>query len=158
MNWPYDFFDSGIYKGQLLCSKIFKPQDVTEQLMGKQVKTFENWEICDSFSIGLFSKSKFAFTKILEWTEESLNLKKEQVMQLWLLTVWPTKKSENELFEQFFPIIKRTPNNERLYVKKADNWLLRNIDLNRKAIDVVSEILKFDSKFAKWIAKDAQKY
>ena len=53
-------FDSGIYEGRLLCSKMFKPEDVTEALMEKWVKTFENWEICDSFSMGLFAKSKFA--------------------------------------------------------------------------------------------------
>ena len=68
--------------------------------------------------------------------------------------------SENELFEQFFPIIKREANDERLYVKKAINWALRNIgkrniDLNRKAIEVAYEILEFESKPAKWIAKNA---
>ena len=49
-------FDSGIYEGRFLCSKMFKPKDVTKPLMEKRAKTFENWEICDSFSMGLFSK------------------------------------------------------------------------------------------------------
>jgi len=44
-------FDSGIYEARLLCSKMFEPKDVTEALMEKWVRTFENWEICDSFSI-----------------------------------------------------------------------------------------------------------
>ena len=57
-------FDSGIYEGRLLCSKMFNPKDITEQLMEKWVKTFENWEICDSFCMGLFSKSEFALVKI----------------------------------------------------------------------------------------------
>jgi len=34
------------------------------------------WEICDSFSMGLFSKSKFALTKILEWTERKPEFEK----------------------------------------------------------------------------------
>jgi 3-methyladenine DNA glycosylase AlkD len=70
------------------------------------------------------------------------------------------KKSTNDLFEQFFPIIKRECTDERLYVKKAVNWALRsigkrNIDLRKKAIQVANEILTIESNAAKWIAKNA---
>jgi len=155
-------FDSGIYEGRLLCSKMFKPKDITEPLMEKWVKTFENWEICDSFSMGLFSKSKFAFTKILEWTKRKPEFEKRAGFTIMASYCMADKKADNELFEQFFPIIKRESNDERLYVKKAVNWSLRNIgkrniDLNEKAIYVAREILNFESKSAKWIAKDALK-
>lgn len=155
-------FDSGIYEGRLLCSKMFKPKDVTEPLMEKWVKTFENWEICDSFSMGLFSKSRFALTKIVAWTERKQEFEKRAGFATMAAYCMADKKSENELFEQFFPIIKREANDERLYVKKAVNWALRNIgkrniDLNDMAIEVANEILNFESKSAKWIAKDALK-
>ncbi|MGB0883530.1 MAG: DNA alkylation repair protein [Flavobacteriales bacterium] len=153
-------FDSGIYEGRLLCSKMFKPVAITEPLMEKWVKTFENWEICDSFSMGLFSKSKFALAKILEWTEREPEFEKRAGFAIMASYCMADKTSENELFEQFFPIIKREANDDRLYVKKAVNWSLRNIgkrniDLNRKAIEVANELLKFESKSAKWIAKNA---
>lgn len=153
-------FDSGIYEGRLLCSKMFKPKDITEQLMEKWVTTFENWEICDSFCMGLFSKSEFALAKILEWTEREPEFEKRAGFAILASYCMADKKSDNELFEQFFPIIKREANDERLYVKKAVNWALRNIgkrniDLNRKAIETANEILKFKSKSAQWIAKDA---
>ena len=155
-------FDSGIYEGRLLCSKLFKPKDVTEPLMEKWVKTFENWEICDSFCMGLFAKSKFALAKILEWTNRKPEFEKRAGFATMAAYCMADKTSENELFEQFLPIIKREAIDERLYVKKAVNWSLRNIgkrniDLKEKAIDVATEILKFDSKSAKWIAKDALK-
>ncbi len=152
-------FDSGIYEGRLLCSKMFKPKDVTEQLMEKWVKTFDNWEVCDSFSMGLFSKSKFALAKILEWTERKREFEKRAGFTIMASFCMADKTSKNELFEQFFPIIKREANDERLYIKKAVNWSLRNIgkrniDLNRRAIETANEILKFKSKSAKWIAKN----
>ena len=155
-------FDSGIYEGRLLCSKMFKPKDVTEPLMESWVKTFENWEICDSFCMGLFSKSRFALAKILEWTERKPEFEKRAGFAILASYCMADKKSGNELFEQFFPIIKREANDERLYVKKAVNWALRNIgkrniDLNEMAIDVANEILIYESKSAKWIAKDALK-
>jgi 3-methyladenine DNA glycosylase AlkD len=61
-------FETGIYEARILCSKMFKPSDITEDLMEVWVKTFENWEICDSFCMGLFAKSTFAREKILQWT------------------------------------------------------------------------------------------
>ena len=155
-------FDSGIYEGRLLCSKIFKPKDVTEALMEKWVKTFENWEICDSFSMGLFAKSKFAQTKIVEWTKRKPEFEKRAGFAVMAAYCMADKKADNELFNSFFPIIKREANDDRLYVKKAVNWALRNIgkrniDLNRDAIEVAHEILTFESASAKWIAKDALK-
>ncbi|WP_294733795.1 DNA alkylation repair protein [uncultured Flavobacterium sp.] len=153
-------FDSGIYEARLLCSKIFKPKDVTEPLMEKWVVTFENWEICDSFCMGLFAKSKFALAKIIDWTERESEFEKRAGFAIMAAYCMADKKSDNDLFEQFFPIIKREASDERLYVKKAINWALRNIgkrnvDLNKKAIEVAKEILELDSKSAKWIAKDA---
>jgi len=155
-------FNSGLYEGRILCSKMFKPEDITEPLMEKWVKAFENWEICDSFSMGLFSKSRFALAKIIEWTKRKPEFEKRAGFAMMAAYCMADKKSENELFEQFFPIIKREANDERLYVKKAVNWALRNIgkrniDLNEKAIDVANEILNFESKAAKWIAKNALK-
>lgn len=154
-------FDSGIYEGRLLCSKLFKPKDVTEPLMEKWVQTFENWEVCDSFCMGLFSKGRFAPAKILEWTEREEEFVKRAGFATMAAYCMADKFSENALFEQFFPLIKREANDQRLYVKKAVNWALRNIgkrnvDLNKMAIEVANEILEFESKSAKWIAKNAK--
>ncbi|WP_034057362.1 DNA alkylation repair protein [Lacinutrix jangbogonensis] len=153
-------FDSGIYEARLLCSKMFKPKDVTEALMEKWVKSFENWEICDSFSMGLFSKSEFALAKIMEWTKRTAEFEKRAGFTIIASYCMADKTSENALFEQFFTIIKREANDDRPYVKKAVNWALRNIgkrniDLNRKAIEVAYQILEFESKSAQWIAKNA---
>ncbi|WP_179335987.1 DNA alkylation repair protein [Winogradskyella costae] len=153
-------FDSGIYEARLLCSKLFKPKDVTEDLMEKWVKTFENWEICDSFCMGLFSKSDIASAKILEWSNRDPEFEKRAAFATLASYCMADKTSDNNLFEQFFTIIKREANDDKIYVKKAVNWALRNIgkrniDLNRKAIEVANEILEFESKSAQWIAKNA---
>ena len=153
-------FDSGIYEARILCSKIFKPKDVTEALMEKWVKTFENWEVCDSFSMGLFAKSDFALPKILEWTKRKPEFEKRAGFTIIASYCMADKLSENDLFESLFPIIKREANDERIYVKKAVNWALRNIgkrnrDLNKKAILVAQELLETESPSAKWIAKNA---
>ena len=153
-------FNSGIYEARILCSKIFKPEDVTENLMEEWVKTFENWEICDSFCMGLFAKNKFAVSKALEWSTRESEFEKRAGFVVMAAYCRADKKAGNEVFEGFFPAIKREANDERIYVKKAVNWALRNIgkrniDLNKSAIAIANEIAQFECKSAKWIAKDA---
>lgn len=153
-------FDTGIYEARLLCSKIFHPKNVTEALMEKWVKTFENWEVCDSFSMGLFSKSPFAIKKIGEWSTRKPEFEKRAAFATMSSYCMADKKASNEVFEAFFPIIKGAAKDDRIYVKKAVNWGLRsigkrNIYLNKRAIEVANELLKMNDKAATWIAKDA---
>lgn len=153
-------FDTGIYEARLLCSKMFKPKDVTEVLMEKWIVTFENWEMCDSFSMGLFSKSPFAVKKIIEWSSREREFEKRAAFATLSSYCMADKFASNEVFEVFLPILKREATDERLYVRKAVNWALRSIgkrnkDLNNSAIIMAKEIELLESKAAKWIARDA---
>ena len=153
-------FDTDIYECRLLCSKIFDPKDLSSTLIEKWVKTFENWEICDSFCMGLFAKSRFAVPKINAWHQREREFERRAAFTTIAAYCMADKKADNEVYEDFFPLIKGAVNDDRIYVKKAVNWALRNIgkrniDLNKRAIAVAKEILELESRSAKWIAKDA---
>ena len=155
-------FESNIYEAKILCAKTFHPKDLTEELLEKWVLTFDNWEVCDSFSMGLIAKSSYAQIKIEEWTRREEEFVKRAGFATMAAYCMADKKAENSVYEDFFSIIIRESKDERLYVKKAVNWALRsigkrNIDLNKKAIKVAKQIEQFNSKTAKWIAKDAIK-
>ncbi len=157
-----ELFDSEIYEGRLLCSKIFRAKDVTNDLAEKWVVTFENWEICDSFCMGLIAKGPLAKKKIVQWTKRKKEFEKRAGFATMAAYCMADKKAGNEVYESFLPIIKTAATDDRIYVKKAVNWALRsigkrNVDLNKLAIATAKEILKFDSKAAQWIAKDAIK-
>ena len=153
-------FETGIYEARILCSKVFKPADITEELMERWVKTFENWEICDSFCMGLFAKCAFSRKKILEWTLRESELEKRAGFVIIAAYCMADKNADNEVFKQFLPLIEREARDERLYVKKAVNWALRNIgkrniDLNIEAIIVAKRLAALESKSAKWIGRNA---
>lgn len=155
-------FDSGIYEGRLLCSKIFNPKDLTDVIMEKWVVTFENWEICDSFSMGLFAKGDLAIAKIKEWTARPEEFQKRAGFATLSAYCMADKTSSNEVFEQFLPLIEREVIDDRIYVKKAVNWSLRSIgkrnrDLNKASIFCANRILEINDKTAKWIASNALK-
>ena len=55
------------------------------------------------------------------------------------------KKADNAVFENFFPIIISAANDDRLYVRKAVNWALRNIgkrniDLHKKVLETAKKL------------------
>ncbi len=153
-------YDTGIYDAQLLCAKICKPKEITEELLDKWSKHFDTWEICDSFCMQLFKFHPLAVEKAIAWSKHKNEFKKRAGFVLMATYGFADKKASNEVFEQFFPIIVSNANDDRIYVKKAVNWALRqigkrNIDLHQKAIKTASEILKQNSRSAQWIAKDA---
>jgi len=82
-----------------------------------------------------------------------------------ILSFCPFCSASMKLFPEislFFPLIIKNSTDDRKYVKKSVNWALRNIGkrnlvLNKKAIKLSKEILKIESKTAKWIARDAIK-
>ncbi|MCF8260134.1 MAG: DNA alkylation repair protein [Melioribacteraceae bacterium] len=155
-------FESGIYEGRVLCAKLFPPKELTEDLMEQWVKTFENWEICDTFSMKLFARSDFALSKIKEWINREPEFEKRAGFTTMAAYCMADKKAPNYIYEEFLSDIKSHSGDNRLYVKKAVNWALRsvgkrNIDLNKMAISTAKQILELPDKSAKWIAKDAIK-
>ena len=153
-------FDSGIYEAKILCSKIYDPASITEQQMESWVTTFENWEICDSFCMGFFVKSDHALKKAIEWSASPDEYIKRAGFVIMAAYGFAHKKADNAVFESFFPIIEREAHDDRIYVKKAVNWALRNIgkrnrDLHQQALEVAKRLLLMDSKSAQWIAKNA---
>ena len=155
-------FETGIYEARILCSKLFKPKDLTVELMEYWVVTFENWEICDSFCMGLFAKSEWAVPKIREWASREAEFERRAAFATLAAYCMADKKAENDVFESFFPLIRKAATDERIYVKKAVNWALRNIgkrnvDLRELAIQEAEIILQINHPAAQWIAKDALK-
>lgn len=155
-----ELYDTGIYEARILCSKIYDSACITEVQMNRWVADFESWEICDSFCMGFFAKSQYALPKAREWSTAESEFVKRAGFVIMAAYGFADKKADNAVFEAFFHPIEREADDDRIYVKKAVNWALRNIgkrniDLHQKAIAVAKQLLMTDSKSAKWIASNA---
>jgi len=153
-------WDIDIRETRILASMIDEPDLVTEEQMEKWVRDFDCWEVCDQVCQNLFTYTRFAYKKVVEWSKRGEEFVKRAGFALMAWLAFKDKKADDVKFEKFFPIIKKESTDERNYVKKAVNWALRqigkrNMNLNRKAIEVAKEIQKINSKTAKWIARDA---
>ena len=153
-------WSSGIHEGRILACLIDDPQFVTEGQMERWVKDFDSWDVCDQCCGRLLDKTERSYQKALEWSSRREEFVKRAGFVMMASLAVHDKKAEDDLFEQFLPIIGRESTDERNFVKKAVNWALRQIGkrnkrLNTLAIKTSREIQKIDSKSARWIASDA---
>jgi len=153
-------WETGIHDARLLACFIDEPELVTAAQMDAWVKGFDSWDLCDQCCSNLFDKTKYAGKKILEWAEDDREFVRRAGFVLMACIAVHDKDAGDGTFLAFLPLIKKASTDRRNYVKKAVNWALRqigkrNLSLNKAAVDTANEILKIDSKAAKWIASDA---
>jgi len=153
-------WDTGYHEARILASMIDEPGLVSEKQMEAWVKDFNSWDLCDQCCMNLFSHSKLAYKKAIEWSSKDKEFVKRAGFALMASMASKSKKAKDFAFIRLLPIIKRESRDERNYVRKAVNWALRqigkrNVNLNRKALKTAEEILQLDSTSAKWIATDA---
>ena len=153
-------WDSGIHDARLLACFIEDHIKVTGEQMDSWAKDFDSWDVCDQACTSLFDLTSLAWIKVVEWAERGEEFVKRGAFSLIAGLAVHDKKASDKKFERFFPLIKKHSIDDRNYVKKAVNWALRNIGkrnlgLNKQMIKLSEEILKIDSKSAKWIARDA---
>ncbi len=155
-----ELWKTGIHEARILAGFIDIPADVTEDQMEKWAMDFDSWDVCDQVCSNLFDKTKFAVKKAKEWTKREEEFVKRAGFVLMASLAVHDKGADDSLFTSFLPIIKRAAVDDRNFVKKADNWALRQIGkrnprLNKAALKTAREIMKIDSRSARWVASDA---
>ena len=108
----------------------------------------------------LFDKTKFAYGVIEKWCRSEAEFVRRAGFTMIAVLSVHDKKSDDEIFLKYFPLIEKYCYDERNYVRKAVNWSLRQIGkrsmmLNEKAVEVCLRLKKLESKPARWIASDA---
>lgn len=152
---------TGQYEARFIAALIDDPRLVTEDQMEEWVLTFDNWATCDTTCGELFDKTPFAYKKALEWTKRNEEYVKRAGFTIAAWLAVHDKKAEDKMFYPFFGAIKKEAKDERIYVKKAVNWALRQIgksrtkNLYKLALETANDLKKIDSKSSRWIVSDA---
>jgi len=153
-------WNAGIREARILAAMIDDPRLVTEDQMESWAKDLDSWEVCDQCCMKLFKRTRFAYTKAVEWGACDEEFVKRAGFVLMACLAVSDKKTDDREFLKFLPVIEREACDSRTFVKKAVNWALRQLGkrshaLNEVAIKMATEIKQIDSASAKWIASDA---
>ncbi len=155
-----DLFATDIYEARLLCSMVFNPKNITDDLMDIWTASFENWGICDTFCMKFYVSCPIALEKIEQYSTSKKQFVKRAAFTMMAAYGFSNKNADNKIFEHFLSHVKAQASDDRIYVRKSVNWTLRNIgkrnpDLHKKAIICAYKVIEQDSKTAKWIGKNA---
>ncbi len=152
-------WESPIHECKMLGSLIADPDAISARTCERWTSQFYSWDICDVTSI-LFARTSFGKEMALKWTTSDKEyVKRAGFATLVSFTIHSKEVSDEEILE-LLPVIEREAWDHRNFVKKAVNWLLRQIGkrnpiLNREAIFCAERLLNSPDKSAKWIARDA---
>lgn len=149
-----------IHEARIMSALLDDPNLLTGKQMDSWTKVFDNWALCDSVCGHFFSYSPLAYKKCFEYAKSNKEFVRRTGFALMACLAVHDKKRPDADFVKFFPLIKKYSTDERNFVKKAVNWALRQIgkrneNLCRQAINLSNKVVIFDSKSARWVAKDA---
>jgi 3-methyladenine DNA glycosylase AlkD len=153
-------WETGIFEAQAVAALIDEPKKVTKKQMEQWAKDFDSWALVDACCGYLFDKTAHAWDLAMEWPGRKAEYVKRAGFSLMAYLAVHDKKADDERFHDFFPVMEREAGDDRLYVRKAVNWALRQLGKRSKALHPLAvrtaeRIQKQGSKSARWIAADA---
>lgn len=156
-----ELWTTGYHEARILASMVDRPEWVTRSQMNAWAGDMDTWDIVDQCCGNLFDKTPFAVEKAMGWSRHPREFVKRCGFVIMAWRAVHIKDAPDKEFLMWFDIIDREANDERIYVRKAVNWCLRQIGkrnalLHKKAVVCAHGILKHhDSSASRWIANDA---
>ena len=155
-----ELWQSGIHEARILACLVAEPAKASERQLEAWAREFDSWDVCDQCCSNFFDRTRFAYKKAFAWSRRKEEFVKRAGFVLMATLAVHDRTAGDKPFIRFLKVIKRESGDERNFVRKAVNWALRQIGkrsywLNSAAIKAAEEILKTDTKTARWIARDA---
>jgi len=155
-----ELWATGIYDARILAALVDEPKEVTREQMESWALDFDNWGVCDCACMHLFDRAACAWEVVPDWCQRREEFVRRAGFAIIASLTIHDKKAPDARFLALLPLIRDAATDERPMVRKAVNWVLRqigkrNLELNRAAIAEAKAIRTLPSKSAKWIASDA---
>ena len=153
-------WSSGVHEARILASLVDDATLVTEEQMDAWVSGLDSWDVCDAVCGNLFDRTPFALDKAVEWTGREPEFERRAGFALMAWAAVHRKDLPDRAFAALLPTIRASSTDDRIYVKKAISWALRQIgkrsaELNARAIRTAEQIGRIDAPASRWVARDA---
>ena len=155
-------WETGFHEAKKLAALIADKKEFSPELMDKWTSEFYSWDICDNACSHIFRDLPFAYDKVFEYAASDEEYIRRTAFSLIAALTVSGKKSPDEKFLPYLPLIEHYAGDDRNFVKKAVNWALRQIGKKSKglyphALALAEKLASSENKSAAWIGKDAVK-
>jgi 3-methyladenine DNA glycosylase AlkD len=157
-----ELWKSNIHEAMILASMLADPKLLTESEMDAWTHDFYSWDLCDQTCGNLFQKTDFFVSKAFEYSHADEEFVKRTGFVLMVQYGVHHKKADDDLCFKFLERIEEEAWDERNFVWKALNWLLRqigkrNLYLYPHAMKTCEALIHQNTKSSRWIANDAKR-
>lgn len=155
-----DLWSTGIHEAMLLAAFTDDPKLVNEEQMDAWTERIASWDLCDQLCANLYYKTPFYLEKAFAYSYREEEFVKRTGFVLMLMYVQHNKIKDPATIAQFLTRIEEEAHDERNFVKKALNWLLRTIGKRNQtlypmAIACCERLIAQNTSSSRWIARDA---
>ena len=133
----------------ILAAMLDVPAEVTEEQMDYWTKSLETAEIAEVLNTYLWSKTKFAFVKSLEWCRGKKHLVRFAGLNLMGRLAIAQKSAIDELFEPFFDVLSplaKDPKLKQVFYRSFILLGMKSKSMNESAILFAEALKSLDSE------------
>jgi hypothetical protein len=133
----------------ILAAMLDVPAEVTEEQMDYWTKSLETAEIAEVLNTYLWSRTKFAFVKSLEWCRGKKHLVRFTGLNLMGRLAIAQKSAIDELFEPFFDVLSplaKDPKLKQVFYRSFILMGMKSKSMNEMAILFAENLKNIDSE------------
>lgn len=154
-------WQTNYHECKILAVLALKPKDCSDLDINYLMDGITSWDLCDLFCKNILIKQNDFDRYIQSWINSDKLYFKRAAFTVIASTSTHASLSISEI-EAYLKLIENNSDDERLLVKKAASWALRelgktNLEAKELAINTAAVMQKQPSKSKQWIAKDALK-
>jgi 3-methyladenine DNA glycosylase AlkD len=154
-----ELWATSIHEAKHLAIMISDPRIIKNGTLQQWVSEVYSWDLCDNLC-DLIAKTPDGMTMAQQWVDDEREYVKRCGIVTHIASVIHNKRLSDEELLPFLSIIEAHAWDGRNFVKKALNWLLRQMGkrslfLHAHAIECAEKLSSHPDPSARWIAKDA---
>jgi len=151
---------TGWFEARILAALIDEPARVTAAQMDRWAGDFDNWAVCDTTCLRLFTATPFAWASVRRWRGSRDLFVKRAAFALLASLVRRDHESPDRRFAAALAWIERGASDPRPMVAKAVNWALRSVGhrspaLRSQARRVAKRLAAAEAPLTRWIGRNA---
>ncbi|WP_245186918.1 DNA alkylation repair protein [Enterococcus larvae] len=154
-------WQTGYHECKILAVLALRPADFSDEETASFMEEIYSWDLCDLFCKTVLIKKEDYGQWIRSWIGEDRLYYKRAAFTLIASTSTHAELTNDEI-DTYLELIKTNSEDDRLLVKKAASWALRelgktNEEAREMSIEAAAWLTEQESKAQQWIGKDALK-